>query len=573
MQNDAQNPKLLNDLGDACFYGINRSTNLELAYTYYKQAADLDNPVGYFNMGHYFIAKNDIKQALINYEKARAFEYSPASIVLAKLYREGLGVKKNKGKAFKYLLSAARLNDPDAFNAVAECYEKGIGTKKDPQKAFELYQKSADLNNPTGQLHVGLHHMQEKPYQKNPEEAFRWLDKAATNGEKAAMRLLMDTYRLGKHAYFKKKSLGYLQEMSFYYQEQLAKVKDIEALKAVAKVYYEGNAVTKRNYEKAAFYYLALKELNDPEGKYGYAVCLLYGQGVKQNIEAARELLEDASQLKHPQALCKLGDMHRMGMKVPVDPELAKQYYMEASRLQDLESLMNLGLLNYREQISNHSPSLAFTFMETAAKKGYFQAMYWLGIFYDKGVGCHHSFKESEKWFEHAIASGSLGAKYKYGAMICDAIETEKIKPKKKTAYYDKAKKLFIDYVLDPQHNQNNLAYSMHYLGMMFKTGKGVEKSDRTSRYWFELASEAGLSKAMVEVFLFLKPKEPVQALRWLNEALKDAQCSEAMYEMGNLYLEGYPPLIESDIKQAKSYYEQAARLNHPLALEKLMMN
>ncbi len=393
------------------------------------------------------------------------------------------------------------------------------------------------------------------------------------NGDLTAMKTLYTLYKEGKIAYFKNKSLAYLQEMAFYYLEMMAKAKDPMALKICAKTFYEGNQVTRRNYEKACSYYQTLHDMGDIEGKYGYGVCLLYGQGTKQNIELAKTLFEQCSQDKHPQALGKLGDIYRMGMKTAVDAEKAKKYYMEASRLQDLESLLNLGLLNYREQIENHSPALAYSYMETAAKKGYFQAMYWLGIFHDIGVGCTASFKEAEKWFEKAIKAGSVGSKYKYGAMILDKIEHQKINSKKKIAYYQRARKLMIEYCLDPQHSQSNHAYAMHYLGMIYKQGLGIEVSDRTARYWFEMAATTGLSKSMVEVHLYLKGKEPIPSLKWLKDALKDTQCSEALYEMGNLYLEGYGSLIESDIKQAKFYYEQAARLNHPQALEKLMMN
>ncbi len=571
--NESLNPKALNDLGDACFYGVNRPVNLELAYSYYKQAADKDNPVGYYNLGNYFIAKKDYKQAIINYEKSKAFDYSPAAITLAKMYQNGYGVKKNKKKAYKYLVNAAKLNDPDAFNALGDCLMKGIGCQKSSEEAILFYQKSADLNNPTGQLNVGIYHLSQKDYKKNPEKAFHWLDKAASNGETTAMKTMMSIYLEGKHPYFKKKSQGYLHEMAFYYRELLAKAKDIEQLKIVANVYYEGNTITKKNYEKACFYFQALKDLNDPEGYYGFGVCLLYGQGIKQNIDEARKYLELASQAKHPKALSRLGDIHRMGMKTSTNAEKAKEFYMEASRLQDPEALVNLGLLNYREQIENHSKTLAYSYMETAAKKGYYQAMYWLGVFHDKGVGCSHDFKTAEKWFEKAIKAGSLGAKYKYATMIIDEIENEKFNQKKMNQYYLKAKELLIDYVLDPEHNQNNYSFAMYYLGQLFKDGKGVARSLRTARYWFEMAAETKLSKAMVEVFLFLKPIEPKYAMTWLNEALKDPLSSEAFYEMGNLYLEGYSPFVESNIAQAKKYYEQAARLNHPKALEKLMMN
>jgi TPR repeat protein len=49
--NNQMTPKALNELGDKYFYGQNTSANIELAYTYYKQAADQGNPVGLYNVG------------------------------------------------------------------------------------------------------------------------------------------------------------------------------------------------------------------------------------------------------------------------------------------------------------------------------------------------------------------------------------------------------------------------------------------------------------------------------------------------------------------------------------------
>jgi TPR repeat protein len=261
-----------------------------------------------------------------------------------------------------------------------------------------------------------------------------------------------------------------------------------------------------------------------------------------------------------------------MGMKSGVDVDKAKHYYMEASRLGDLDALVNLGLMNYKEQLPNASLSLAYSYMETAAKKGSYQAMYWLGIFHQKGVGVLASFKEAEKWFDKAIKAGSLGAKYKLATLIIEDMNKEPIKPKKKGVYYARAKTLLIEYALDLQHNTNNYAMGMYYLGYLFQTGLGVTKSDRTARYWFEMAAQIGLSKAMVEIYRYLKDSEPSQAFHRLQEALQDKTCSDAMYEMGLLCMSGYRDYVKEDINQAKKWFESASRLNHPQALEKLMM-
>ncbi|HRY77986.1 MAG TPA: SEL1-like repeat protein [Candidatus Izemoplasmatales bacterium] len=570
--NETMSPKQLNDLGDAYFYGIGRPVNREMAYTFYKQAADLDNPVGLYNVGLYFLTKNDFAKALDSLEKARACHYSPAMMLMGEMRQHGKGVRKNRKKAFRLYLEAAGQNDVEAFNAVAGCYAKGIGVGKNSEKARDYYQKSADLGNPIGEWNVGLFEMETKAYRKNPENALYWLDKAASHGSVEAMKRLISIYQKHDHPHFRKKSLGSLLELTFYYQELLAKTGDPEALKAVADAYSEGKAPAKKNHEKAAGYFKQLADLGNPDGKYGYAVSLLYGLGVPRDVPTAKKLLEECAQKSHPSSLTRLGDIFRLGLGVPVDPEEAKKWYMEAAKQNDPEALMNLGLLNYRQAVENATPALALGFMETAAKKGYHQAWYWLGIFHDKGVGCDPSFAEARKCFETAISKGSLGAKYKYAAMILDELPAESAQSKKNATLFQTAKRLLIEYVLDPQHNEANSAFAMHYLGKIHRDGLGIEPDLRVARYWFESGAEAKLAIAMVELYRLMRDSEFDSAFGWLKKAVADPACPEAYYEIGCLYLTGVPGKVKIDVNLAKSHLETAAKLKHGGALEKLMM-
>jgi len=568
---DHSNPKTLNDTGDAYFYGIGRPVNRELAYTYYKQAADLDNPVGYHNLGQYFAAKGDYKAAIVHYEKAKAFLHTPSFMALARMYETGVGARRNKGKAFKMYLGAAKLADVEAYDAVGLCYKNGTGTKKDPVKAGEWFRKAADQNDAVGCCQLGLLLMTEKAYRKDPEEAFSWLDKAATAGNVEAMKTLLAVYLEGKHPAFRKKSRQHLSEMAFYYRELLAKAGDAENLRIVADSYHDGAGVARVNHEKAAFFYKMLLDRGDPAGKYGYGVSLLYGHGIGIDLGEAKRLLLEAARDKHPLAMTRLGDAARTGLGMEVDNEEAKKWYMEAARLQEPEAIMDLGLLNYRGQIEGASPQLAFNYVDTAAKKGYVPAWYWLGIFRDKGIGCPKDFDEAEKAFAKAIAGGNVGAKYKYASMLFDELPLRNINVKKADAAWAECRRLFEDYVEDPQHNPANNAYSMYYLGLIHRDGKGTAASRRRARYWFESAAEAGLGKAMVEMYRILRETEFAAAKEWLDRAAADAQNADALFEKGMLLLDGGPQ-VPADAKAGRALLDAAARLNHKGAIEKLML-
>lgn len=570
--NENRSPKALNDLGDSHFYGIGRPVNKEMAYSFYKQAADLDNPVGLANVGMYFLDRKDFPKAVENLEKARACGHAPAILLLAEMRRTGNGLRRSRKKAFRLYLEAARLNDVDAFNALGTCYQKGTGVGKNPKKAKEAFQKSADQGNPLGEYNVGIYETEDAAYRKSPENAIFWLDKAATHGSVPAMKKLVEIYAKGDHPFFRKKSAASLKELAFYYRESLAKTGDPESLKIVADAYFNGTETTKKNHEKAAQYYQKLAGLGEDSGKYGFAVSLLYGLGVPKDVPAAKKLFEECAIHSHASALTRLGDIFRQGLGVAADFEEAKRWYMEAAKQNDPEALMNLGLLNYRNQVGNATPALAFGFMETSAKKGYFQALYWLGIFHDKGVGCEPSFPEARKCFEKAIEKGSLGAKYKYASMILDETPADPAGIRKNAELFREARKLLVEYVEDPLHNAANAAFAMTYLGRIHRDGLGTAPDPRIARYWFESAAEEKLPSAMVEMFRILREREFDRAWDWLKKATLDPSCAEAFYELGLLYESGVPGKLKADPKLARAQFETASRLNHKGALEKLMM-
>ena len=285
-----QTPKELNDLGDKYFYGLDTVKNIELAFTYYKKAADLNNPVGYFNVGKYFIEKEEYKEAIEYLLKAKDLRYTEAMVKLSEMYLNGLGYRKNKKKAFKMLQNAVNASDVFAFHKLGVFYLKGIGCKKDELKARDLFERSAKSKVARGMYHLGWLYLNAKKIKKDYENGFFWLDKASEKADLEAINYLIELYH-NSHPYLKKKSLLYLQEMEFYYTELLAKTMNEEALIKVGFAYYEGNEFTKINYEKANGYFNDLLKMDNTMGYLGLGLSYLYGRGVEEDYIKAKEYL------------------------------------------------------------------------------------------------------------------------------------------------------------------------------------------------------------------------------------------------------------------------------------------
>jgi TPR repeat protein len=569
---EAQGAKWLNEQGDAYFEGVGKPQNKELAYTYYKQAADLDNPLGHLNIGKYFLDKKDYKKALEAIQKARSYRYPAASLLLSKMARTGQGLKKNKTKAFKFALEAAEWSDVDGYLEVASCYEDGFGVKRDVEKAFAYYKKAAELDHPKGLYKVGRILLETPKEKTGGEEALRFLDKAAMTGEPMAIRTLIDTYQKASTPYLKKKSRGYCDEMTFYYRELLARTGDDVSLREVAEAYHYGNPPVKKNPEKAFLYFSKLAEMKDAVGYHGLGMCHQTGQGVKIDLTKAKAYYEAAASLSHAGALTKLGDLIRAQATTPEDFERARDRYLEAAKQNDLEAVINLGLLHYRGQIPNAQSTLAFQYFDTAAKKGAVGAWYWLGVLYQKGEGVEANRETAKKMFKRAMADGHLGAKFKLATSLLEEAEAPKMKPKTQIQLRVEAKRLLLEYVLDEKRHPANAVVAMRLLGEAFERGDGEAPNPRAARYWHEAAALEGDGTAMLWMMRALKTKEPQASWNWLEKACADVTFAEAHYQKGLILLEGVSQVVKVDLIQARQAFETAARMNHPQAVAKLMV-
>ena len=565
-----QTPKELNDYGDKYFYGDGLEKNIEMAFTYYKKAADLNNPIGYYNVGKYFFEKEQYKEAVEYFNKARELGYTKAAIKLSELYLNGYGLRKSKKKAFKMLSQAVEANDIMAIHQLGKFYWEGIGCKKDEKNALKYFELSSENKVPQGMYLLGSLYLEAKQIKKDFENGFFWLDKAAENGEINAIKKLIDLYH-NSHPYLKKKSMLYLKEMEFYYKELLAKKGDKAALEEVSYGYYEGNEYTKVNYEKSNIYFNELCRLDQTKGYLGLGLSYLYGKGVEIDYIKAKELLEIASTRSDLVAMNALGDIYRLGYGVDLNYQRAKDYYFEAAKSNETNALINLGLLNYRKQISGAKNELAKQYMMTASEKGNKLAHYWLGIFYEKGIGCERNLKLAESEYKKAIEANNEGAKYKYAQMLYENSKVTKMSNKKKNLVFLEVRDLLIEYINSPITSDVNTLYSMYMLGDIYQLKSFSLKSDKISRYYYELAATKSFTKAMVRMYFLLIEKEPEVAINYLKEAIKHPADGEALFEMGNLLYDGHE-LMDKDIGQAKEFYGKAAALNYQLAKEKLGM-
>ncbi|MDA3931953.1 MAG: tetratricopeptide repeat protein [Tenericutes bacterium] len=567
--NDKYTPKDLNQLGDDYFYGKKQEKNIELAYTYYKKAADMNNPVGIYNVGKYYLEKEDYKKAYQHFKKATDLDYTEAYITLYEMYMDGTGIRKSKKKAFKALKSAADQHDATTYHLIGRMYEQGIGVGTDHDKAYEYYESSATKNNAEGMYYIALFLLNKKNKHNEYETAFYWLDKAANMHHKLSIRKLIELYQ-SSHEYVNNRSLLYLEEMAFYYQELLAKTKDIESLKIVAKAYEEGRTFLTINYSKAFDYYKLLHEHDEVLGYLGLGKCYLYGLGVEQNYDLAKDYLDLASSRNNSEAKNLLGDIYRHGYGVNADFEIAKSYYLGAAENEFVDGLINLSLLHYRQQIKNPSPSQAITYINRAVEQDSPKAYFWLALYYELGIGTDKNLQSSIDAYKKAIQLGNNASRYKLANVLYKNIKRNPLSKRKTDMVFNEVKTLLMTYI-EAVDGDNRLK-AMYLLGDLYKEDLFSKHSDKTSRYYYEVSAENGYVKAMNRMYEIYQDEDFEAALSWLKKACETPSDGEELYLLALLYEKGNK-YINKDLVKTDKLLVQSSNLNYSKATEKLMIN
>ena len=174
----------------------------EEAFVYFRKSKERGNTFALERMITiaYYYAPNIISdKELFNLAKERHLKgVSYYTYILAYLYKNGRGVKKNLKKYAEYLLMCANDGSSTATIEMAECYEKGIGVAKDLRKAFDLYYNYIDEHckkDTTCEYKVALYMLNELAGQKKDMEQIEWhLRYAATRYNKEALKLYIELF-------------------------------------------------------------------------------------------------------------------------------------------------------------------------------------------------------------------------------------------------------------------------------------------------------------------------------------------------------------------------------------------
>ena len=224
--------------------------------------------------------KKDLEDALADEKlmKEHPEDRIKANMALARIFTDGIGVKKNQAEAFGYYLKCAELDDVEAMAMVGNCYLYGEGIKKDTKAAFP------------------------------------WNEKAAKAGNERAIRNLAVSYDFGtgvkKDA--KKAIEWYKKLLEKIGNDRFAKFRIAMCLSDPDRDY--GIKPTPEMYEEAISYAKQAIEEGEKNANYVLGYCYTYGKGVKADHGQGYTYYSKAASNGHQKAKTQLNSFVKTGM-------------------------------------------------------------------------------------------------------------------------------------------------------------------------------------------------------------------------------------------------------------------
>ncbi|MBE6257226.1 MAG: toll/interleukin-1 receptor domain-containing protein [Prevotella sp.] len=169
---------------------------------------------------------------------------------------------------------------------------------------------------------------------------------------------------------------------------------------------------------------------------------------------------------------------------------------------------------------------------------------------YKKGIDCFESkkFGKAVSWFRGSAEKGNASAQCYLGYLYESGIGVEKSDIEAVNWYTKAAEQGDI-------LAQNNL-------GSMYREGRGVHKNVEEAARWFRIAASQGSKLAQYNLaIMYLTgsgvPQDEAEAVKWYREAAEQG-LPQAQYSLGNMYRTG-SGLNEKDESEAVKWFKKAA--------------
>lgn len=286
-------------------------------------------------------------------------------------HTEGLGGVTNYVQGREWYLKAAEQKFPNSLNNLGVIYQSGRGVERDSQMARKYFRQAAELGSDLAQENLARELLYSQPWQsaEDVSEGMMWLQKAMDNGRLSAQAnygyLLMYPRRGGKKD----------PEKAVELLADAARKGYLNAYRWLGDIYLDKSFPGKSE-SKAAEYYRAGADLNDPGCQSSLGWAYFNGIGVEQSQQIAIEWLLKPAGQKYVYAYYNLGrvysgeDMPNVPRTFRPDYEKACEWFLKAADGKHHESAYLYGKIICDGNLPWKSKEDAIPVLERAAKAG-----------------------------------------------------------------------------------------------------------------------------------------------------------------------------------------------------------
>lgn len=328
------------------------------------------------------------------------------------------------------------------------------------------------------------------------------------------------------------------------------------------------------------------------------------GEGVNENCEIGRALLEKAAEMGCVYAMTALGYLYHDDDYDGHDDEIAFEWFVKAATNGELEAGFMVGVFYDNGYYVEKDETMAFYQYKLVAYYGLDVAQFNVGVDYEYGIGVSQSYKLAAKWYQVASKQGNekamnnLGMKYAWGLGV-EKDENKAFQLVMESALKDNpvAMKNLADFYLDGVGCQRNTTKAMEWFLKAKENGEDIDSAiinmlqllgqsdskDPLSEYQIAeyYRKGEGLSRFIKmgnrrkdQINRFRNYKK---AVKWFVRAAIHDQSDNAViaqaayYRLGTIFQDLAEDLYEVRYEEkAIKYYTMAANCGLPIAFCKL---
>ena len=390
-----------------------------------------------------------------------------AQFRLAKMYRDGIGVEKDKELALKWMKSSAEQGHSGAKMNLLDLIPPG--------EAFRMCSEMAETGNRDAQFRLARMYRDGKGTERNPDLAFKWMKSSADQGHPGAREGIIDFLPPDEalSAYRELAESGN-RNAQFNLGMRLLDSDSGEAWELITLAAGQGHPKAREMIKK------------ETEGRKKSLIAGLFSANTIESLEEAVSVAEDKNTVSRAQY--RLALKYRDADGVPRNLKEAKKWMSEAAgngHFEATECVSKRGLgLNAREMVremlESSSPEDTELSCRELAGEGFPDALGQLGKAYLSGNGVDEDTAKALELMKEAYQSG-WDSEDVLKAMWIEGSYDEMISAAEKMA-------------------SGGNGNAMNYLGRAYRDGKGVPKDLIKSADWMRKSAKAGTPWAESEL-------------------------------------------------------------------------